>query len=95
MDTPKEKICKNCRYFHKHYTGHSKVSFVFANNVCTYQLPVYVKEKHYCGYWQERELPNCVQHRAMLEETMKPELKEFYEEVRKAIDGKEKENEAD
>ena len=50
-----EKICKNCRYYHKHYTGNSAVSFVFADNVCTYQLPVYVKEKHYCGYWEERE----------------------------------------
>ena len=50
-----EKICRNCRYFHKHYTGNSNITFVFADNVCTYQLPVYVKEKHYCGYWEEGE----------------------------------------
>lgn len=50
-----EKICRNCRYFHKHYTGNNNITFVFADNVCTYQLPVYVKEKHYCGYWEEGE----------------------------------------
>lgn len=50
-----KKICRNCKFFVKHYTGNSNIQFVFADDVCTYQMPVYVKEKHYCGYWKERE----------------------------------------
>ena len=52
------KQCRNCRYFIKHYVGNSNITFVFADNVCTKQMPVYVKEEHYCGYWEEREEEN-------------------------------------
>lgn len=52
------ELCRNCKYFVKHYAGSNKVSFAFAENVCIKSIPVYVKERHYCGYWEERKEEN-------------------------------------
>ena len=70
----KEKICKNCRYFKEYYPGSNTVSFAFARNVCVVKLPTYVKEDHFCGYWEDREealhnlLPNVIQHQMIVEQ---------------------------